>query len=93
MPETTNAVQNDAETSHPNELRDALTDEGMNAEAFHPDDSDLPGGNRTVVLYRDENEQPATVERLAEEHGYFVFASDADEVTIAASADCEWRSA
>lgn len=49
--------------------------------------------NRTVVVHRDDSVCSLDgVQALAERNGYFVFAVDAREVTLAAYADADWKS-
>ena len=87
MDGTTRYTPNDEEQSH-DFLTRRLSEAGMNASAHGSAEEE----NRTVVVQRDENELPAVVESFAEEEGFFVFATDAEEVTLSAYADCEWKS-
>jgi hypothetical protein len=78
-----------ATTAAPEQLANDLSDEGMTAEPHGSAEEE----SRTVVVERDASEDPETVERLAADAGYFVFASDASEVTLSAYADCAWKTA
>lgn len=73
--------------STPSELARLITSElGLDATGFESNE-------RTVVVHRNEEEAShSAVEALAERNGYFVFATDAQEFTLVAREDCEWKS-
>lgn len=75
------------ETASPDELCSVITDElGLTCDGYDVN-------QRTVIVERDDDvASHSGVEALAERNGYFVFATDADEFTLVAREDCEWKS-
>lgn len=50
-------------------------------------------GQRTVVVDRDDDTASVDgVQAVAERRGYFVFATDDEEITLVAYDDCAWKS-
>lgn len=74
------------QTPNPSELADEVAEYGLDAQAHD-------SNQRTVVVDRDDSTCSVDgVEALAEREGYFVFSTDAAEITLVAYEDCEWKS-
>lgn len=77
-------------TAAPDELAGDVTETLELDATAHGADGD---GQRTVVVDRDDITASVDgVEAVAERAGYFVFATDAAEITLVAREDCGWKS-